>query len=265
VEKHKGFVFERPRFGKDDTGGKRIAVKVRPRKRSKGICSNCGRRGSTYDHLTDRRFDYVPLWGIAVVLLYRMRRIDCPDCGVKVECVRFAAGKSPISRSSALFLADWARVLSWPATARRFRTNWHQVFASVRYVAEWGLARRDRYKDLKHVGQVFRTMKATDIQTRPIRRFNEKQVRGHPFACFSAYRVIWELRQRLAPMLTRDPDTKRCEAGSFAEVWRELAEITAARFEVAGTIHLKLSGITPCAKNILALCHVPSLDIILSE
>lgn len=42
-----------------------------------------------------------------------------------------------------MFLADWAKVLSWQETARRFRTNWHQVFASVRYVVEWGLARRD--------------------------------------------------------------------------------------------------------------------------
>lgn len=143
VEKHKGFVFETPCFGTGDAGLDRIEVPVRPRKGSKGVCSGCGRRGSTYDHLSERRFDYVPLWGIAVVLLYRMRRIDCRDCGVKVERVPFAAGKSPISRSFALFLADWAKVLSWQETARRFRTNWHQVFASVRYVVEWGLAHRD--------------------------------------------------------------------------------------------------------------------------
>ena len=123
----------------------RSASKCRfvPRKRSKGICSGCGRRGSTYDHLPERRFEYVPLWGFAVVLLYAMRRIDCEECGVKVERVPFAAGKSPISRSFALFLADWAKLLSWQETARRFRTNWHQVFVSVRYVVEWGLAERD--------------------------------------------------------------------------------------------------------------------------
>jgi len=143
VEKHKGFVFEMPYFGTADADRECIEVRVRPRKRSKGVCSGCGQRGSTYDHLSERRFDYVPLWGIAVVLLYRMRRIDCRDCGVKVERVPFAAGKSPISRSFALFLADWAKLLSWQETARRFGTNWHQVFASVRYVVEWGLAQRD--------------------------------------------------------------------------------------------------------------------------
>ena len=124
---------------------------------------------------------------------------------------------------------------------------------------------RDRYKDLKYVEQAFRTMKTTDIQTRPIRHFNEMQVRGHLFACFLAYRVIWELRQRLAPVLVRDPDPKRCEAGSLAEIWRELSGITVAKLEAYGKTHLKLSHITPYAKKLLALCQVPSLETLLSE
>ena len=124
---------------------------------------------------------------------------------------------------------------------------------------------RDRYKDLKHVEQAFRTMKTTDIQTRPIRHFNEPQVRGHLFACFLAYRVIWELRQRLQPVLARDPDTKRCEGGSLAEMWRELSAITVAKLDVRGKTYLKLSHITPYAQKLLTLCRVPSLQTILSE
>jgi transposase len=124
---------------------------------------------------------------------------------------------------------------------------------------------RDRYKDLKYVEQAFRTMKTTDIQTRPIRHFNEPQVRGHLFACFLAYRVIWELRQRLAPVLARDPDTRRCEAGSLAEIWRELSDVTVGRLEIHGAAHLKLSYITPYAQKLLTLCRVPSLDTLLSK
>lgn len=124
---------------------------------------------------------------------------------------------------------------------------------------------RDRYKDLKHVEQAFRVMKTTDIQTRPIRHFNEAQVRGHLFACFLAYRVIWELRQRLAPVLTRDPDTHRCEAGSLAEIWRELSDITVAKLQIGHKTHFKLSHISPYAQKLLTLCNVPSLETILSE
>lgn len=124
---------------------------------------------------------------------------------------------------------------------------------------------RDCYKDLKYVEQAFRTMKTTDIQTRPIRHFNEMQVRGHLFACFLAYRVIWELRQRFAPVLARDPDIKRCEAGSLAEIWRDLSGITVAKLEAHGKTLLKLSHITPNVQKLLTLSGVPGLETILSE
>lgn len=124
---------------------------------------------------------------------------------------------------------------------------------------------RDRYKDLKYVEQTFRTMKTTDIQVRPIRHFNEPQVRGHIFACFLAYRVVWELRQRLHPVLERDPDTKRCEAGSLIEIWRELEGITLAELKANDKTYFKLSRISRYAKKLLALCGVSDLQETFSE
>lgn len=124
---------------------------------------------------------------------------------------------------------------------------------------------RDHYKDLKYVEQTFRTMKTTDIQTRPIRHFNEPQVKGHLFACFLAYRVVWELRKRWESVLERDPDNNRCEAGSLVEIWRELADITVAKLQVAQETHFKLSQVAPYAQKLLAMARVPSLDSILSE
>ena len=141
IEKHKGFVFGKARWAAEDP--ECIEIPVRARKRSKPVCSGCQRHGSTYDHLPERRFNYVSLWGFAVMLVYSMRRVRCLTCGVRVEQVPWAAGKSPITHSLTLFLADWAKLLSWQDVARRFRVNWHQVFESVSYVVDWGLARRD--------------------------------------------------------------------------------------------------------------------------
>jgi transposase len=124
---------------------------------------------------------------------------------------------------------------------------------------------QNHYKDLKYVEQAFRTMKTTDIQTRPIRHFNEPNVRGHIFACFLAYRVIWELRHRLSPILTRDPKTRQCEAGSLADIWRELGGVSLARLEARGKIYTKLSRIDERVAKILTLCNVPSLEEALSE
>jgi transposase len=143
IEDHKGFVFGKERFGAAVNGEDCIEFPVRSRKRSKAICSRCGVHGSTYDHLPERRFRYVPLWGYAVMLVYALRRVDCADCGVTVEYVPWATGKSPITRSLALFLADWAKLLSWQDVAQRFCVNWHQVFESVSYVVTWGLVHRD--------------------------------------------------------------------------------------------------------------------------
>ena len=32
-----------------------------------------------------RRFEFVPLWGMKVFFVYAPRRVDCPQCGIKVE------------------------------------------------------------------------------------------------------------------------------------------------------------------------------------
>lgn len=41
-----------------------------------------------------------------------------------------------------LFLAQWARRLSWQETAKAFRTSWENVFQAVEWVVDFGLAQR---------------------------------------------------------------------------------------------------------------------------
>jgi transposase len=142
----KGFVYENQQIIEDVTQptGIRIDVRVRARGNGRGVCSGCGRRGPTYDTLGERRFDFVPLWGIAVVLVYAMRRIDC-RCGVKVEWVPWCApgGKSPTTLALQVFLARWAQRLSWKQVADIFWVSWPTVFRSVRAVVAYGLSHRD--------------------------------------------------------------------------------------------------------------------------
>ena len=83
VEKHKGFVYSEASM----TKGGEIEFTLRPRRGSRPICSSCGRKEATYDHTSLRRFEFVPLWGIAVFFVYRMRRVDCRSCGVTTERV----------------------------------------------------------------------------------------------------------------------------------------------------------------------------------
>ena len=115
---------------------------MRPRRGSKPVCSGCHKPASAYDHLSLRRFEFVPLWGCMVVLLYCMRRVDCRACGVRVEAVPWGIGKHQLTKAYMLFLAHWARKLSWQETAVSFRSTWDKVCQSVEYVVQWGLEHR---------------------------------------------------------------------------------------------------------------------------
>jgi transposase len=120
-----------------------VHVHVRPRQRSRAICSVCCKKRPGYDVLGTRLFTFVPLWGLAVSLVYAMRRVNCRRCGVTVEMVPWASGKMQTTHAMVWFLASWARVLSWTETARRFRSSWDTVFRCVEYAVRWGLAHRN--------------------------------------------------------------------------------------------------------------------------
>ncbi len=136
----KGFVVEGERWAAD---GQCIEILIRPRRNGNAVCSGCGEAAPGYDRLEERRFDFPALWNIAVALVYWMRRVQCPRCGVKVERVPWVTGKSPVTKMLAMQLSDWARLLSWQEVCERFKVNWRQVHESVAYVVQWGLAHRD--------------------------------------------------------------------------------------------------------------------------
>ncbi|MFM0631790.1 ISL3 family transposase [Paraburkholderia xenovorans] len=135
-----GFVYEGARLCEATQS---IEIDVRARKGSKPICSCCGLLGRGYDSLTQRRFEFIPVWGFAVFLLYTMRRVDCRTCGVKVEALPWANGKHTLTRAYVIFLAQCARKLSWKETAQSFRTSWEKVFNAVEWVVDWRLNHRE--------------------------------------------------------------------------------------------------------------------------
>ena len=121
-----------------------LEVGILPRANGKILCSRCHRPAPGYDTAREpRRFDFIPLWNIPVVFIYRMRRVDCRRCGgVYVEAVPWADGKRRSTRAFSWFLASWARRLSWKETATVFHTSWDTVARSVRMAVDYGLAHR---------------------------------------------------------------------------------------------------------------------------
>jgi transposase len=136
---HRGFVYDQARFRRDK---KAIEVTVRPRQGAKAVCSGCDQPAPGYDRLPERSFEFIPFWGFLVFLLYCRRRVQCQDCGVVAEKLPWSDGKHHSTKAHMLFLARWARKLSWKETAEAFHTSWDRVHDAVEYVVHWGLEHR---------------------------------------------------------------------------------------------------------------------------
>ena len=143
VEPLKSFVYKEQRFVEVAGGQPAIEVDIEPRANGRPLCSGCGKKRPGYDKLATRRFEFVPLWNMAVFFVYAMRRVNCPTCGVVVERVPWAEGKGHLTTSYRWFLARWAKRLSWTDTAVAFNTTWENVFRSVKHAVLWGVAHRD--------------------------------------------------------------------------------------------------------------------------
>lgn len=136
-----GFVYHSIRL-RGAPGAPRVEVRIHPHRGLRGKCATCQAACPGYDQLPERRWLFVPLWGMVVHFFYRPRRVTCPTHGVGVEHIPWSQGKRRVTTAMMGFLARWARRLSWQETARTFQTGWATVFHSVEWFVAWGLAQR---------------------------------------------------------------------------------------------------------------------------
>ena len=142
VEPYKSFVYGRIQWDQRAIRPT-LRVEMKHRKNSRPICSGCEQVRPGYDRLAERTWDFVPLWQISVVFVYALRRVQCPQCGVVVESVPWGYGKCRQTKSYRLFLAQWAKRLSWSEVAEIFHTSWGCVFRAVSDVVLWGQMHRN--------------------------------------------------------------------------------------------------------------------------
>jgi transposase len=149
VTNYKPFVIASAEFS--DDAQPVIEVTMRARSNGKPLCSVCQQPASCYDTLPVRRFDFIPLWMIRVVLIYARRRVSCQQCGVKAEWIPWATGNNHLTTEYQWFLAGWARRMSWKEVAGCFGVSWDHVFNSVKHAVSWGLEHRS-LEDIESIG-----------------------------------------------------------------------------------------------------------------
>jgi transposase len=140
-DRHQSFVYGHGHFIEHD-GRDALAIPIQARANGRPLCSGCGQVRPGYDRLPERRFQHVPLWGLAVFFLYAPRRVECPQCGVRVEQLPWAEGKERLTTAYQWFLARWAKLLSWKQVATAFHTSWSTVYRAVQAAVAWGLGNR---------------------------------------------------------------------------------------------------------------------------
>jgi transposase len=142
IQRFAGFVYQEVRMLCREGHPELIEVLVEPHGGMRARCSKCQRLAAGYDRLPERRWAFVPLWGIPTYFRYAPRRVQCPEHGVVVEHIPWSEGNRPMTCALMGFLARWARRLSWRETAQVFQTSWESVYRSVEWFVREGLAQR---------------------------------------------------------------------------------------------------------------------------
>ena len=83
------------------------------------------------------------------------------------------------------------------------------------------------YKDLALVEADFRSLKAIDLDLRPIYHYSEERVRAHVFICMLASYLLWHLRRAWAPLCFTD-EAKPPRSDPVAPATRSAAALAKA-------------------------------------
>jgi len=72
-----GFVYEEAQLHCRQGQPEAIEIRIVPHGGIRGRCSLCQRPAAGYDRLPERRWPFVPLWGIPTWFRYAPRRVQC--------------------------------------------------------------------------------------------------------------------------------------------------------------------------------------------
>ena len=139
------------------------------------------------------------------------------------------------------------------------------------------------YKNLARAERDFRSLKADDLDLRPIHHWLEDRVRGHVLICMLAAYLTWHLRKTLAPLTYTDehppdraspvaPARRSAHASakaavhaspdgqplhSFRGLLDHLATLTRSTISIGGTTFEKISDPTPAQRRAFHLIAAP--------
>ena len=182
-------------------------------------------------------------------------------------------GKRKMARHFDVTISDTSLAIErkQEAIADEARLDGIYVIRTPLPAAELGAAETvTAYKNLKHVERDFRTIKADDLDLRPVFHRLEKRVKGHVLICMLAAYLTWHLRQAWAPLTYTDEEPP-VQAGPVAPAERSAAAEAKARrqHDENGRPYLSYQGLLAhlgtLARNELRFAGTPAAVPVLTD
>jgi transposase len=130
--------------------GEGVVVGVRLRRRRR-VCSCCGQVVAVTHDTARRRWRHLDLGGTRCFLEASLRRVRCPDCGVRVEAVPFARPGARHTRAFEQLVAWLAQQLAKTSLQRLLRVGWATVGRICGRVVA-GLLTARRFDGMRWIG-----------------------------------------------------------------------------------------------------------------
>ncbi|MDA1215133.1 MAG: ISL3 family transposase [Planctomycetota bacterium] len=135
-----------------DLEGLRVVIGVRHNPESPCTCPECGEVRPLKDHGDERSWRHLDTMQFETVIVGRVPRTNCPDCGVRTIHIPWA---SPHGRFTLLFEAFAIRVLQASSSIEKGRQllglGWNAVQKIMDGAVQRGVHRRD-LDEIRHVG-----------------------------------------------------------------------------------------------------------------
>lgn len=112
-----------------------VVVRVRLRRRRR-VCSRCGQLCPATHDTASRRWRHLDLGSQRCFIECELRRVKCPDCGVRVEAVPFARAGARFTRDFEDVVAFLAQQMAKTPLAALLRIAWYSVGRIVERVVK---------------------------------------------------------------------------------------------------------------------------------
>lgn len=210
-----------------------VVVALRLRRR-RAACSACGQIAPTHQSSV-RRWRHLDLGANRCYLECELRRVRCPDCGVRVEAVPFARARARHTRDLEDVVAFLAQQTNKSAIARLMRIDWESVGRIVERVVADHLD-EERLRGLVMIG-------VDEVSYRKHHRYLTA-VADHVSGA-----IVWMREGRSAATLQE----------FFAELGAEKATIQAVSIDISGGYEKAVREAIPHAQVCFDPFHVVKL------